>query len=120
MVKSILLYLMAVLYMAAGMNHFWHPQMYLRIMPPWLPAPKFLVDLTGIMEVVFGLLLLFPKTQVFAAWGIIALLVLVFPANVQMTINYAKHHHPQLWITIVRLPLQFLLMWWAYQYTKPL
>jgi uncharacterized membrane protein len=45
-------------------------------------------------------------------------LIAVFPANIQMTINYANEHNPDLWISIVRLPIQILLIWWAWVYTK--
>lgn len=109
---------MAILYVAAGLNHFWHPDFYLQIMPPWLPSHHFLVAISGVFEVSFGLLLLFSPTRRIAAWGIILLLVAIFPANVQMMINYWNASNPDLWISILRLPLQLLLIWWAYTYTK--
>ena len=109
---------MGLLYVAAGVNHFVHAEMYLAIMPPWLPAHRFLVYLSGIMEIIFGALLWFPGTRRLAAWGIILLLIAVFPANIQMALNYYHHQSPQLWLAIFRLPLQFLLIWWAWQYTK--
>ena len=108
---------MALLYIMAGVNHFLQPQMYLQIMPPWLPAHSLLVLLSGIAEVILGVSLIFTTTRRIGAWGIILLLIAVFPANVQMTIDYYKTDHPLLWLTIVRLPLQLLLIWWAYQYT---
>lgn len=104
--------------MAAGINHFIHPEFYLKIMPPWLPWHEALVLISGVCEVVFALLLLLPATRRAGAWLIILLLVAVFPANIQMTINYWQEHNPKLWLTILRLPLQFLLIWWAYIYTK--
>jgi uncharacterized membrane protein len=109
---------MTLLYIVAGVNHFLHPQFYLRIMPPWLPLQSLLVLLSGIMEVVFGILICIPSTRIFAAWGLIVLLIAVFPANIQMMLNYHYQHHPQLWLTIARLPLQVFLILWAYQYTK--
>lgn len=110
---------MALAYIAAGINHFIHPQTYLAIMPPWLPAQATLVDLSGVLEILFGLLLLPPVTRRMAAWGLIFLLVAVFPANMQMMLNYDRADNPALWLAVLRLPLQFLLIWWAYQYTKP-
>jgi uncharacterized membrane protein len=110
---------MAALYVAAGINHWVHPAMYLRIMPPWLPAPGLLVWASGLAEILLGLLLVVRRTRRLAAMGIVILLVAVFPANVQMALNYWRENHPALWVAIVRLPLQALLIWWAYQYTKP-
>lgn len=115
---KVMCYLMALLYIAAGINHFVRPAMYRKIMPPWLPAHHTLVLLSGVAEIVLGVLLLFPATRVWAAWGIIALLLAVFPANIQMAVQYYRSGHPYLWLALLRLPLQFLLIWWAYVYTK--
>lgn len=116
--RKIFLYIMAVLYVLAGVNHFVKPKMYVSIMPPWLPYPEQLVFISGVFEIVLGLLLLPVATRRMAAWGIILLLIAVFPANIQMSINYYRENNPNFWITIVRLPLQFVLIWWAYQYAK--
>lgn len=110
---------MALFYFAAGLNHFIRPGFYIKIMPPWMPLHKELVLISGIAEVLFALLLLFPVTRRFGAWGIIALLVAVFPANIQMLINYYQQNNPMLWIAVLRLPLQLVLIWWAYGFTKP-
>lgn len=104
--------------MLAGINHFWHTEKYLRIMPPYLPWHEELVAISGICEIILGVALLFPSIRRIAAWGIIALLIAVFPANVQMLINYWKDDHPWLWFAIVRVPLQPILIWWVYQFTK--
>lgn len=111
---------MAALYMAAGINHFVHPEVYQKIMPAWLPLHNTLVIMSGIAEILLGLLLVPYYTRRLAAIGIIILLITVFPANVQMLLNYWREDHPRLWLAILRLPLQGLLIWWAYQYTKPL
>jgi uncharacterized membrane protein len=113
------LYTMTVLYVAAGINHFVNPAIYQKIMPPWLPEPRLLIYISGICEVVFALLLLFPATRILGAWCIIGLLVAVFPANIQMMLQYAKANSPWLWLAILRLPLQGVLVWWAYTFTKP-
>lgn len=112
-------FIMIVLYILAGVNHFIHPGFYLKIMPPWLPYRKELVFISGITEVLFALLLIPSSTRTFAAWAIIALLIAVFPANIQMSINYYKENNPHLWLTLARLLLQPLLIIWAYQFTKP-
>ncbi len=115
--KNVLLYVMSVFYILAGINHFIFTEQYASIVPPWLPWHHTLVYISGVLESFYGLLLLFPATRSLAALLIIALLVAVFPANVQMTITYYKENNPYLWITILRLPLQFVLIYWAYIYT---
>lgn len=117
MLKDAGLYLMAALYIAAGINHFLNPKGYVSIMPGWLPNPLLLVNLSGCFEIVLGILLIPFETRRIAAWGIILLLAAVFPANIQMMLNYNRNHHPLFWITVLRLPLQFLLGWWAWVYT---
>jgi uncharacterized membrane protein len=109
---------MIALYIAAGLNHFINPNFYLKIMPPWIPYPKEMVLISGVCEILFALLLIFPFTRRLGAWGIILLLVAVFPANVQMLINYKNENNPLLWVAIVRLPVQLILIWWAYGFAK--
>lgn len=109
---------MAAFYVVAGINHFWHEEFYLKIMPTWLPEHHALVYISGAAEIILGFLLLFPATRRIVSWGIILLLFAVFPANVQMMLNYIHDSHPKIWITILRLPLQIVLIWWAYLFTK--
>jgi uncharacterized membrane protein len=119
--KRILLYVMAAFYVAAGVNHFLSPDFYVAIMPPYLPWHLELVYLSGIAEIVCGLGLLFRRTRVLAAWATIALLVAIFPAN----IHVALHDVPiggrgeilGIW-NWVRLPFQFVLIAWAWWYTR--
>lgn len=111
------LYLMAVLYIIAGLNHFRNPGMYIRIIPPFFSNPKLINILSGVAEVVLGILLMVSYTTNFAAWGIIALLIAVFPANLFMYQNKKASFGLPNWILFVRLPLQFVLIFWAYQYT---
>jgi len=112
------MYLQVMLYVGAGINHFLRPAFYMSIIPPVLPWHYAITILSGIAEIVFGVLLLVPATRKMAAWGIIFLLVAVFPANVQMLINYLHEQNPKTWIAILRLPVQGLLIWWAYVYTR--
>lgn len=116
--KGFGLYIMALLYIIAGINHFWHPETYLKIIPPFIPAHKFINAVTGVVEIALGLLLLPKPTSNIAAWGLVVLLILIFPANIQMTINYHKENHPYLVLSYLRLPLQALLIWWAFSYTN--
>ncbi len=109
----------ALLYVGAGINHFRHPETYLRIMPHGLPAPALLVQTSGLAEIGLGLLLLPRATRRFAAWGLVALLLAVFPANVQMALNWHRTAHPLEWVAWLRLPLQLPLLLWAYSFTRP-
>jgi uncharacterized membrane protein len=110
--------LMGLAYIAAGINHFLHPAPYKAIMPHWLPAHALLVAISGVAEILLGFGILFRPTRRLAAWGIIALLIAVFPANVQMAIDYYGAGHPRLWLALLRLPLQARLIWWAWVYTR--
>jgi len=108
---------MAFALVAAGIYHFVNPKMYKRIMPPWIPFHYQLIAISGLIEIILGLLLLLPATRTIAAWGIIVFLLAVFPANIQMAINFRQRNNPYLWVALLRLPLQFALMYWAWQYT---
>jgi uncharacterized membrane protein len=77
-----------------------------------------MVYLSGVFEIGFALLLIPQVTRIVGAWLIILLLIAVFPANIQMTIDWYNENNPNLWATFVRLPLQLILIWWAWLYTK--
>jgi len=111
-------YSLAILFILAGALHFVITPVYVSIMPPYLPAPTLLVQISGAFEILGGIGLLVPVTQPLAAWGIIALLICVMPANLNMAL------HPQHWPTIpvwllwARIPLQLPLIYWAWLYTR--
>ncbi|MEO8584112.1 MAG: DoxX family protein, partial [Flavitalea sp.] len=86
--------------------------------PPWIPAHLAMVYISGIAESVLGILLFVPVTRIFGAWGIVVLLIVVFPANIQMLINYSNTNDSRTFIAIIRLPIQILLIWLAWIYTK--
>ncbi len=118
-VKTILKYLFAIFFVLAGLNHFLNVDFYMNIMPPYLPWHLFLVYLSGVCEIALGLLLLIPKFTSLAGWGLIALLFAVFPANIHMAVNpqlFPEFSPMLLWL---RLPIQFVLIAWAYWYTSP-
>lgn len=117
-IKQILKYLLAAAFILGGINHFVMPEFYLRIMPPYLPAHLFLIYLSGFFQTAFGVLLLIPKTTRLAAWGIIALLIAVFPANIYMAMNTELFPAVSPLLIYLRLPLQIVLIWWAYWFTK--
>jgi len=115
--KNVLLVPMAVLYVAAGVNHFVNPEFYVAIMPPYLPWHLELVWLSGLAEILLGVGVLVPRTRVLAAWGIIALLIAVFPANVHMALHPEDYDVPEVGL-YVRLPFQALFILWAWWYTR--
>ncbi len=112
--------IMAMLYILAGVFHFVKPKSYVRIMPHWITASWHLqlVYISGAIEILLGVLLIPESTRAISAWGIIALLIAVFPANIQMMINYFHYNNSMKWFTVLRLPLQLLLIFWAWTYTK--
>jgi uncharacterized membrane protein len=113
--------LLAIFFIAAGITHFVIPSAYIRIVPPLLPAPGLLVILSGIAEILGGLGLLFPYTQRAAAWGLVLLLIGVFPANIYMAVAHvsAPGILGQSWAQWLRLPLQIPLVLWALRYARP-
>ncbi|TGE26607.1 DoxX family protein [Hymenobacter metallicola] len=117
--KTISLYALALLFIGAGILHFIKPEPYLRIMPPYLPWHRELVWLSGAAEVALGILLLPYRTRRWAAWGLIVLLVAVFPANVYMAQASGAGLGVAPWLAWARLPLQAALIWWVGQYAKP-
>lgn len=111
------LYLMASLYILAGINHFRKPHLYVRIIPPYFPNPKLLNVLSGALEILLGFLLCIPIFTTYAAVGVIALLIAIFPANLFMYLNEKARLGLPLWLLLLRLPLQIVLIIWAYQYS---
>ena len=87
-------------------------------MPSWIPLHSQLIYISGACEIILGFLVFLPAVRVAAAWGIILLLVVIFPANIQMMLNYRVRKNPWLWVSIIRLPLQAALIAWAWLYTK--
>ena len=117
--RLVLKYLLALFYIGAGVNHFVNPGFYLNIMPPYLPWHLELVYLSGIIEIVLGIMVLIPRFTSISGWGIIALLIAVFPANLHMALN--PHLYPNIKpiLLYIRLPLQGVFMYWAYWATRP-
>jgi uncharacterized membrane protein len=109
---------LAALFVVAGLLHFLLTPMYMRIMPGYLPAPRLLVQISGLCELLGGIGLLVPATQRIAAWGLIALLIAVMPANVTMALDHAAWPRIPEWALWMRLPLQIPLIWWAWLYTR--
>jgi uncharacterized membrane protein len=116
--RTIFKYLLAIGFVLAGVNHFINSSFYLRMMPPILPAPLFLIYLSGVFQIALGILLLLPKFTQLAAWGMIALLVAVFPANVFMASNPEAFSEFTPMALYIRLPVQSMMIAWAYWFTR--
>jgi uncharacterized membrane protein len=111
----------AVFYIVAGSLHFIKPAPYLRIMPPYVPWHPAMVRVSGAFEILGGLGLLIPTTRRVAAWGLVALLIAVFPANLYMAMYPAEAGAVGIapLLRWGRLPLQALLIWWLVWCTRP-
>lgn len=123
--KRPLRYVMSALYVSAGAMHFVAPKAYARVVPPGFPRPRALVFLSGIAEIALGIGVAFRRTQRVSAWGLVALLVAVFPVNVHMaTGDTAAEMVPDRFAGVARLaararlPLQGVLVLWAWWYTS--
>ena len=119
--KFITIVLMSLFYINVGIQHFVDPNWFVQIMPPYLPFHYEAVYLSGFFEILFGLMLLYNKTRYIAAWGLILLLIAVYPANIYLAFNKI----PQEAIGIsafaaswVRLPIQFIFLGLAYWHSK--
>ncbi len=118
--KLFTILLMSIFYVRIGVHHFLDPEYFLNIMPPFLPYHLELVYISGFFEILLGLLLIFPKYRFYASWGLIILLIAVFPANIylaqseiaQQGLNVSKE------VAIWRLPFQALFIGLAYWHSK--
>ena len=106
--------LIAAIFCVGGIMHFVAPRAYARIVPPWLPAPMLLVLVSGVAELLGGVGVLIPATRIAAGWGLIALLVVLFPANVFMlqAAHAAGASRLRQAVLVARLPMQPALMLW--------
>jgi uncharacterized membrane protein len=113
--RGVLRGLLALFFVAAGVNHFVLPALYLGMMPPWVPRPGVVNALAGAAEILGGIGVLVPRTRRAAGWGLIALLVAVFPANVHVArlgrMPGFDVSPATLWL---RLPFQALFVAWAW------
>ncbi len=113
--NTISLFLMAALYGFAGISHFRNPKFFLKITPQWVPAPEKVNIFVGIVEIGLAIGLLFSSTRSLAVYGIIALLIAVFPANVYH-FQKARKKGKHVLATAIRLPIQAFLILWAWSY----
>ncbi|NUM56194.1 MAG: DoxX family membrane protein [Candidatus Hydrogenedentes bacterium] len=118
-VKRVMRYLLGVLFVLAGVNHFISPAFYTNIMPDYLPMHYELVLLSGITEIVAGAMLLYGPTVRLGAWGIVAMLVVFFTVHIHMILQADRYAGVPLWGLWLRLVLQFPLIAWAWWFTRP-
>lgn len=109
--------LLAILMLGAGVMHFFNSGFFVKLVPPYLPLPLELVYLSGVCEIALGIMLLIPRSSRFAAWGIVALLIAVFPANIYVYQHQEIIPAPPI-AHLLRLLLQGPLILWAYWHTK--
>ncbi len=112
--QKVFLAIAAVFYMTAGSLHFFIPDQYMRIMPPYIPWHLAMVYISGAAEIAGGVGLLIAPLRRAAAWGLVALLIAVFPANLYMATSAPAFS----WILWARLPLQPVLIWWVLACTR--
>jgi uncharacterized membrane protein len=117
-IRTVLCCVFGALFIVAGITHFTSRAFFVSIVPPYLPSPDALVVISGVAEIGLGAAIWVPRWSRLAGWGLIALLIAVFPANIHMW------RHPELYPTIApsallwRLPIQGVLIAWAYWFTR--
>lgn len=111
-------YITGAAFVIAGVNHFFRPRLYEAIMPPYLPWHSPLVAISGAAEVVLGVMLWNRRSTRLAGWGLMALLVAVFPANLHMALHPSRFAPIPAWLLWARLPLQPLMIWWVERCTR--
>lgn len=120
-VKTILKYVFGIFFIVAGLNHFRDEAFYLKIMPDYIPLElhRPSVIISGVAEIVLGAMLLIPATTRMAGWGLIALLIAVFPANIFVYQHQDVFPGVSPTLHWMRLPLQAVMIAWAWWYTGP-
>lgn len=118
MLKTISKFLFAALFIFAGTMHFIKPDFFLKIMPPYLPWHLAIVYISGVIEILLGVMLITSKYQNIAAWGLVALLIAVSPANIHMAMNPELFSEYTTKALYLRLVVQVILIIWAYWYVE--
>ena len=116
--KLITIYLMSLFYISIGIKHFINVDWFMKIMPPYLPYHKELVYLSGIFEIILGIMLMFERTRFFAGWGLILLLIAVFPANIYLAQTNGAAMNTSPIVAWGRLPFQAVFIALAYWHSK--
>lgn len=109
-------YLMVFMYLIAGIFHLAKPKVYLKIIPSYLPFPIQLIFWSGIAEIVLAIGLLFPVTKTISIYGVVLMLLIYLPVHIYMIKADPKLIGAPRWFSILRFPLQFVLIWWVLYY----
>ncbi|MEZ4288331.1 MAG: hypothetical protein R3A47_09355 [Polyangiales bacterium] len=120
--KKLATYVLAIGMIAIGVRHFTHPEPFVRIVPNYLPNALALVYISGFFEIAGGVGVLIPKLRRAATYGLIALYLAVFPANIYMAMNEIQLEPGvaiPVWAMWARLPFQLLFIAWAWWVGKP-
>tara|TARA_B110000003_G_scaffold199923_1_gene198552 strand:- start:244 stop:672 length:429 start_codon:yes stop_codon:yes gene_type:complete len=117
--KKIVLFGLAAFFINVGVDHFVNPEFYLSIMPPAFPLHLEAVYISGFFEILGGVGVLIPRLRKIAGWGLVALLVAVYPANIYMAITPEAFPEASVALLYVRLAFQFLFFYWAFSVTRP-
>ena len=107
-------WLLAAFFTLAGLDHFLNPGPYLGLMPAYLPWHRELILVSGAAEMAGGLAILVPRLRIAAGWGLIVLLVAVFPANLQVALHGWEGVQIPAWVLWARLPFQGLFIAWVW------
>ena len=116
--KKLVLFGLAAFFINVCIDHFINPDFYLSIMPPAFPMHLEAVYISGFFEILGGICVLIPSLRIIAGWGLVALLIAVYPANIYMALTPEAFPDTQIAILYFRLPLQFLFFYWAYSVTR--
>ena len=117
-IKLFSIIIMSIFYVSVGVNHFTTPEWFLQIVPPCLPYKLELVYISGFLEILLGVMLLIPATRFYAAWGLILLLIAVYPANIYLAQTNGAAMNTTPFVAWGRLPFQFVFIALAYWHTK--
>ena len=117
--KKLVLFGLSTFFIYTGIHHFVNPGFYLSIMPPAFPLHAEAVYISGFFEVVGGVCVLIPRLRKIAGWGLVALLVAVYPANIYMAITPEAFPDIHVALLYVRLVFQFVFFYWAFSVTRP-
>ena len=117
-IKLITILIMSCFYMNVGVKHFIEPEWFLQIMPPQFPSHYAAVYLSGFFELLFGFMLINPRTRFVAGWGIIFIMITVFPANLYLAVSDGIVMGISKELAWARLPFQYLFIGLAYWHAK--
>lgn len=118
LVPSVSILVIAAFFFIGGVAHFVFTDVFVRIMPNYLGYQKELVLISGVFELLGAIGILFPSTRLLAGYGLIVLIIAVFPANINMAIHHQDYKSIPELLLWLRLPLQFFFVWFVWQSIK--